>query len=158
MSGNSQSVRKQNPLSFPPYPHLKKQKTNGGANKQVQNCGSYYVIDDIRHTRHVPTYCLRHTWHVPTKRQTLGQSREANKEVPQIAGHLLADRRWLQKGYISIDPLVKMPNFTADMFLPLDAIQIILDIVRFHLHDYELVSELFYNATLLFILGLNIFA
>ncbi|KAI9545803.1 hypothetical protein NQZ68_033935 [Dissostichus eleginoides] len=28
-----------------------------------------------------------------TKRQTLGQSRDANKEVPQTAGHLLADRR-----------------------------------------------------------------
>ena len=61
---------------------------------------------------------------------------------------------------ISIDPHVKMPNFTAEknMFLPLDAIKIIRDIVRFHLHDYELVSELFYNATLFFILGLKVFA
>ena len=42
------------------------------------------------------------------------------------------------------------------MFLPLDAIKIIRDIVRFHLHDCELVSELFYNATLLFILGLKV--
>ena len=53
-----------------------------------------------------------------------------------------------------------MPNFTAEinMFLPLDAIKLILDIVRFHLHDYGLVSELFYNATLLVVLGLNVFA
>ena len=53
-----------------------------------------------------------------------------------------------------------MPNFTAEknMFLPLDAINIIMDIVRFHLHDYESVSELFSNATLLFILGLKVFA
>ena len=53
-----------------------------------------------------------------------------------------------------------MPNFTAEinMFLPLDGIKMIRDIVRFHLHDYELVSELFHNATLLFILGLKVFA
>ena len=61
---------------------------------------------------------------------------------------------------ISIDPHVKMPNFTAEknMFLPLDAINIIMDIVRFHRHDYEYVSELFSNMTLLFILGLKVFA
>ena len=53
-----------------------------------------------------------------------------------------------------MDPHVKMPNFTAEinMFLPLDAIKIILDIVRFHLHDNGLGS-----APLLVILGLNVF-
>jgi len=57
--------------------------------------------------------------------------------VPQTAVHLLADRGWLQKGAISINPHVKMPNITAEinMFLPLDAIKLIMDIVRFHLHD-----------------------
>ena len=44
------------------------------------------------------------------------------------------------------------------MFLPMDPINIIMNIVRFHLHDYESVSELFSNTTLLFILGLKVFA
>ena len=59
---------------------------------------------------------------VPDKQQTLGQSWEAQKEVPQTAVHLVADRGWMQKGAILIDPRdphVKMPNFTAEinMFL-----------------------------------------
>ena len=80
--------------------------------------------------------------------------------MPQTAVHLLAGRSRLQKGAISIDPHVKIPNFTAEinMFLPLDAIQIILDIVRFHLHDNGLGSAFFYNAPLLVIIGLNGFA
>ena len=44
------------------------------------------------------------------------------------------------------------------MFLALDAVNIIRDIVRFHLHYYESVSELFSKKLLFFILGLKVFA
>ena len=56
----------------------------------------------------------------PTANQCfIAQNREAQEEVPQTAVHLVADRGWIQKGAIPIDPHVKMPNFTAEinMFL-----------------------------------------
>ena len=56
----------------------------------------------------------------PTANQrVIAQSREAQKEVPQTAVPLVANRGWMQKGAIPIDPHVKMPNFTAEinMFL-----------------------------------------
>ena len=59
---------------------------------------------------------------------------------------------------IQENELIISPSAEKNMFLPMDATHVIMNIVRFHFHDYGSVSELFYNTTLLFILGLKVFA